>query len=71
VELIAMVMRAQFGAVVDSSMNWILMIVNTCSVMIWAAYIVQPVRRASPSAAIPDSSRLEEWNRALMELLRK
>jgi hypothetical protein len=71
VELIAMVMRAKFGAVVDSSIYWILMIVNTCCVMIWAAYIVVPVQHSHPATPVPDSSRLEDWNRALAELLRK
>jgi hypothetical protein len=71
VELIAMVMRAKFGSVVDSSIYWILMIVNTCCVMIWAAYIVAPVRHTASLTALPDSSRLEDWNRALMQLLGK
>jgi hypothetical protein len=71
VELIAMVMRAKFGAVVDSSIYWILMIVNTCCVMIWAACIVAPVPQTYPATPLPDSSRLEDWNRALAELLRK
>jgi hypothetical protein len=71
VELVAMVMRAKFGSVMDSSLSWIVMLVNTCAVMIWAAYFVAPVRQTQPATPLPDSRRLEEWNRALMDLLGK
>jgi hypothetical protein len=71
VELIAMVVRAKFGGGADSYFSWILMGVNTCSVMIWAAYILIPVRHSQPATPLPDSARLEAWNRSLMDLLRK
>lgn len=48
--------------------NTVLMAAVILSVLIWIAYMLLPDRVASNSK-VPDTSQLEQWNRAVMELI--
>lgn len=68
VELVAVTMRVQFGTAANSIFNIIRTISFNTSMFIWIAYLLAPELATSP-AEVPKSSQLEQWNKAIMELI--
>ena len=68
VELVAVTLRLQFGLVARPIFNVVRSISYNTSLLIWIGYILAPELSASP-AEMPQSAQLEQWNRAVMELI--
>lgn len=68
VELVAITMRVQFGGAANSVFNVIRTVSFNSSLFIWIAYILAPELAAQPVEA-PKRAQLEQWNRAVMELI--
>jgi len=47
------------------------MTVNNCCVFIWAAYFLLPMRESKKQLPTHAANRLEEWNEALLELMKR
>lgn len=71
VELTAITARAMYGEPATGIFNWVVMTVNNCCVFIWAAYFLIPVREPTRQVPVHVASRLEEWNRALLLLMKR
>ena len=71
VELTAITARAIYGESSTGIFNWIMMTVNNCCVFIWAAYFLAPAREISQQLSPHAENRLEEWNEALLQLMRR
>jgi hypothetical protein len=73
VELAALAIRMRYGHPVQWLYNWMMMTINNCCVFIWAAYFLYPAakRNAAQMDVFLAQDRLEEWNRALLLLLKK
>lgn len=68
VELVAVTMRLQFGVVVNPIFNIIRSISFNSSLLIWISYILAPELATRP-VELPKRAQLEQWNRAVMELI--
>ena len=68
VELVAVTMRVQFGPAALSIFKIIRTVSYSSSLFIWIAYILAPELATSP-AEVPKRSQLEQWNKAIMELI--
>jgi hypothetical protein len=68
VELVAVTMRVQFGMTGVPLFNVIRSISFNSSMVIWISYLLAPELAASP-AEMPKHAQLEQWNRAVMELI--
>lgn len=68
VELVAVTMRLQFGLTAGSIFNMCRSVSFNASLLIWIGYILAPDMVASP-AEMPKRAQLEQWNRAVMELI--
>lgn len=68
VELVGVTLRAQFGVAANSVFNMVRMISFNTSMVIWISYILAPELAASPSD-VPKRAQLEQWNRAVTELI--
>lgn len=68
VELVGVTMRLQFGATANPIFNIVRTFSFNCSLLIWIAYILAPDLAAVPSE-MPKRAQLEQWNRAIMELI--
>lgn len=68
VELVAVTMMVQFGPATMSIFKVIRTISYSSSLFIWIAYILAPELATSP-AAVPKRAQLEQWNKAIMELI--
>lgn len=68
VELVAITMRVEFGVTANSIFNVIRTISFNSSLLVWIGYILAPELAASPSE-MPKRAQLEQWNRAVMELI--
>jgi hypothetical protein len=51
-----------------ASLNLVILVSYDLSLLIWIAYMLIPERATAP-AEVPDRSQLEQWNRAVMELI--
>jgi len=71
VELAAITARSIYGHTFNSALNWIMMTANNCCVCIWAAYFIVPARVPTKQHYSDLESRLEEWNEALLELMKR
>jgi len=71
VELAAITARAIYGEAATTVFNWIIMTVNNCCVFIWAAYFLLPMRESKKQLPTHAANRLEEWNEALLELMKR
>lgn len=70
VELVAITMRLQFGIAANSIFTVVRTISYNSSLFIWIAYILAPELAVNP-AEVPKRAQLEQWNRAVMELIYK
>jgi hypothetical protein len=68
VELVAVTLRLQFGFGVHHIMSVARMLSFNCSLLIWIGYFLAPELATSP-AQIPKRAQLEQWNKAIMELI--
>lgn len=68
VKLVAVMMRVQFGIVARPAFNLVQMISFHASVVLWVAYLLAPDLSHSPAEA-PKRAQLEQWNKAIMELI--
>lgn len=68
VELIAITMRVQFGVTANPIINICRSISFNSSLLIWIGYILAPELATKP-AEMPKRAQLEQWNRAIMELI--
>ena len=71
VELALIVMRSHFGQAYNGLFSWGVLTANNLMVAIWGWYIL--VSRPVPLPAVPapeTRGRLQEWNAALLELLK-
>ncbi len=64
---IAMVARVPDSGAV---LNLVLMLALNLSLLIWIGYLILPEPASSPSE-LPQRSQLEQWNQAVMELIRQ
>jgi hypothetical protein len=71
VELTAITARAIYGEPATGIFNWVIMTVNNCCVFTWAAYFLMPVHEPKQQLSIDAENRLEEWNNALLQLMKK
>jgi hypothetical protein len=71
VEVIAITARAVYGPVANHTFNSMVMAANNCSVLIWAAYFLLPIRHTINHRTLGAEHRLEEWNEALLQLLKR
>lgn len=71
VELFGITARTIYGPAVTPVFNWVMMVVNTCCVLIWAAYFVLPQSEQTVQSPIDVKNRLEEWNQAILELTKR
>lgn len=67
-ELVAVAMRVQFGMATVPIVNLIRSISFGCSLFIWITYLLMPDIASNP-AEMPKRAQLEQWNRAVMELI--
>jgi hypothetical protein len=68
VELVGVTMRTQFGIHANSIFNVIRTISFNLSMFIWIIYLLAPELATSP-AEMPKRAQLEQWNKAIMELI--
>ena len=68
VELVAVTMRVQFGPAAVSIFRIVRSVSYNSSLFIWIAYILAPELATQPSE-MPKRAQLEQWNRAVMELI--
>lgn len=68
VELVAVTMRLQFGFTANSMFNVVRTISFNSSLFIWIGYLLAPELAVSP-AEVPKRAQLEQWNKAVMELI--
>lgn len=72
VELIALAIRMHYGHAVQGIYNWMMLTINNCCVLIWASYLLFPVKLRGAEVDL-DRARelLQEWNHALLLTLRR
>jgi len=70
VELIAVTVRAQLGNTAHDALNVVRVVAFNTSLLIWLGYLLSP-ERAESSVELPHRSQLEQWNQAVMELIRQ
>jgi hypothetical protein len=68
VELINLTMSSRFGPVVQQSFGIMRGLSFDLSMLIWLGYILVP-ERVAVQAELPKREQLEQWNRAMMELI--
>lgn len=68
VELVAITMRVEFGVTASPVFNIVRTISFNTSLLIWIGYILAPELAAAPSE-MPKRAQLEQWNRAVTELI--
>ena len=71
VELAAISARAIHGPVATQVFNWVMMSVNNCCVLIWAAYFLLPGPAKAKQPLLHVDNLLEEWNKALLQLMNR
>lgn len=71
VELAALAIRMRYGHPVQWLYNWMMMTINNTCVFIWGAYFLYPLKRKAVQGDVfLVQDKLEEWNRALLLLLK-
>lgn len=68
VELIVVAVRAHLGIAAAEIFSAVRMMAFNLSLLIWIGYLLAPERVTSP-AEMPKRAQLEQWNRAIMELI--
>jgi hypothetical protein len=71
VELAMVTARTLYGPSFTPILNWVLMSVDNCCVFLWAAYFLLPQPKQAVESPIHVNNRLEEWNQALLQLMRR
>jgi hypothetical protein len=67
VELITVTVWRQIGAGSSPMFSVVRLVVSNLTLLVWAGYFVAPERVRS--ADLPERAQLEQWNRAVMELI--
>ncbi|HEX5432888.1 MAG TPA: hypothetical protein VFY05_01515 [Candidatus Angelobacter sp.] len=70
VELIAVTVWGMTGKAAHDALNVVRVLGFNTSLLIWIGYLLAPERAASP-VELPEQSQLEQWNQAVMELIRQ
>lgn len=70
IELIAVTMRAQTGSTTYYLLGAVRILAFNTSLIIWLGYLLVPEHAAS-EVELPEQSQLEQWNQAVMELIRQ
>jgi hypothetical protein len=70
VELIRVTVWGQTGKEVHDALNVIRILSFNISLLIWIGYLLAP-ERAPSEVELPQRSQLEQWNQAVMELIRQ
>jgi len=70
IELIAVTMRTQTGSTTYYLLGAVRILAFNTSLIIWLSYLLAPERAAS-RVELPEQSQLEQWNQAVMELIRQ
>lgn len=70
VELITAALRVQAGTAAYSLLNIVRISAFNVSLLVWLGYFLAPERAAS-RVELPEQSQLEQWNQAVMELIRQ
>ena len=68
VELVRLSLRVHFGITHIPMLDLVRIISFNAGLMIWIGYMLAP-ELASDAAEVPKRSQLEQWNRAIMELI--
>lgn len=69
VELLSVTMQSEWGTSSVAVFNLIRMLAFNISLLVWIAYIFLPERVAETD--LPERAQLEQWNQAVMELIRQ
>jgi hypothetical protein len=70
IELAAVAVRAQIGAIADAALSQVNSAAYACGVAIWFCYLLAPT--PSPQqVGVVHRSDLERWNQALLEMLKR
>lgn len=70
VELITVTVREQLGKVAYDALNVVHILGFNASLLIWIGYLLSRERTASKTE-LPHRSQLEQWNQAVMELIKQ
>lgn len=70
VELIAVTILGQMGNPAHDALNVVRILGFNASLLIWIGYLLTPERVASKTE-LPHRSQLEQWNQAVMELIKR
>lgn len=70
VELIAVTVWGLTGKAAHDALNVIRTLAFNISLLIWIGYLLAP-ERAADNVELPEQSQLEQWNQAVMELIRQ
>ncbi len=70
VELITVTVWGMTGKAAHDALNVIRILSFNISLLIWIGYLLA-TERASSEAELPQRSQLEQWNQAVMELIRQ
>lgn len=68
IELAGLALRATVGPMANQSFNLAKALSFNISLLIWLGYILAP-ERITTTAELPQRAQLEQWNRAIMELI--
>ena len=72
VELAALAIRMRYGHPVQWLYNWMMMTINNTCVFIWGAYFLYPLKsKVAQGDVLLAQNQLEEWDRALLLLLKR
>ncbi|MGH9531288.1 MAG: hypothetical protein ACRD2Q_02785 [Terriglobales bacterium] len=67
VELAATAVRSEVGWIGDDIYRQVRMVLSSCSVLIWAAYLLKPEPARVAVGRVPQT-QVEQWNQALQEM---
>jgi hypothetical protein len=70
VDLVNVTLRSYFGRGAMDILNFARVITFCISVLLWTGYLFAP-EKAAGSAELPDRAQLEQWNQAVMELIKR
>src|SRR5262249_17467960 len=71
IELVGITARTIYGPAVTPVFNWVMPLVNTCCVAIWAAYFLLPRQEKAFASPSEVRNRLDEWNEAILQLMKR
>lgn len=71
VELITITVRGQAGRAAYHLLSLVRVAGFNISLLIWIGYLLAPERSTKSTVELPERSQLEQWNQAVMELIRQ